>query len=398
MRKILKGAVVLLISVALFLSTAVTADTIKETNEAQTDSSSIKSSNTNPSEPIIEPVLGPTLFLQSPYPSTGYWQAYTSDINSPYICYDNFWGVNEYICDIHWWGLVGYWTGSEWIPCECTDMLFEIWFYTDDNGAPGEPVCVYTDVDPVCTYYDEYDGWTAYEWYICLQTCCGLSKGWISIRGSYHPEQCWFLWMGSPDGDGIFLQDGVGWREDDLAFELTGEGKPSIDVEKYVWDNKNQRWVDADYEYEALEVCICNDVTFKIVIHNNGEEPLRDLWIEDIMHDSLKFISADPDPDDDAYDPPFYYMWWYFPGLLYPCETIEIYITAHVEGPECSYDYNFVHVEADYCGSHIVDEDYAYVHAKEKAREFNTLILDWLQNHPNMFPLLQLILKHLGLY
>ena len=58
-------------------------------------------------------------------------------------------------------------------------------------------------------------------------------------------------------------------------------------------------------------------------------------------------------------------MLWYFPGPLDPCNTIEIYITAHVEGPHCSVDFNYVEVQAfSECDPYYVyDWDYAYVHA-----------------------------------
>jgi hypothetical protein len=183
----------------------------------------------------------------------------------------------------------------------------------------------------------------------------------------------------------------------DLAFVVTGgeECEPSIDVEKYVWDADNEDWVDADTESEALKLKICTDARFKIVIHNNGECcDLYDITVNDKMEDSLKFLSADPEPDNYAYDPPYHYMTWHFPGPLPPCNTIEIIITAHVEGPGCSTDFNYVQVVAhsDCDPPEVNDEDYAYVHAK-KGRSVDTTFLNFLQQRfPNLFPLLQKIL------
>ena len=171
--------------------------------------------------------------------------------------------------------------------------------------------------------------------------------------------------------------------------------EPSIDVEKEVFDSETGKWVDADTENEALDVPICNDVTFKIIIHNNGEIPLENIHVSDAMHDSLKYISADPEPDDFQYNPPFYNIWWIFPGPLPVGETITVYITAHVEGPECSIDYNYVMVTAYAGGTSASDEDYAYVHAYKKSRELNSPILNFLQSHPNLFPLLQKLLQQL---
>ena len=183
--------------------------------------------------------------------------------------------------------------------------------------------------------------------------------------------------------------------------EITGEAgcEPSIDIEKYVWDEENQDWIDADTMDEALDVPICNDATFKIVVKNTGNCPLFGVNISDHMHDSLKFISADPEPGDVWYDETNseWRMWWFFPDEIFmPDETIEITVIAHVEGPKCSYDYNWVLVGA-ICehGTYVEDEDTCWVHAYEKAKVFNSPILNFLQNHPNMFPLLQLLLQRL---
>jgi hypothetical protein len=228
--------------------------------------------------------------------------------------------------------------------------------------------------------------------------------GWISIQSTGSPNGCWFLWAGSEDGDLYSYQDGGDPPEKtyDMAFQLTAWGEecdPCIDVEKYVLD-KDGNWVDADTEDEAIDIKICKDATFKIVIKNCGDVPLTNIVVKDKMHESLKFINADPEPDEWYYEDPFYYIDWYIPGPLPVDESIEIYVTAHVEGPECSYDFNYVLVEAEGCEPPEVvrDEDYAWVHAHDRAKAFNTPILDFLQSHPNMFPMLQLLLQQLGLF
>jgi hypothetical protein len=209
--------------------------------------------------------------------------------------------------------------------------------------------------------------------------------------------------VGAPGGDWYPLWDpltsGVPM---DFAFVITGGEPPcdpGIDVEKFVQNPDTGKWVDADTEDEALDVPISHDVTFKIVITNNGVCPLVDIDVSDTMHDSLKFISANPEPHEFSYEPPFYYINWNFPGPLNPGETIEIFITANVKGPDCSYDYNHVKVYA-LCGCGepgctcppVIDEDYAYIHAYKKAREINRPFLQFLQSHPNLFPILRTFL------
>ncbi len=183
-----------------------------------------------------------------------------------------------------------------------------------------------------------------------------------------------------------------------FCYELCGYEPcdPSIDVEKYIWDKKNQQWVDADTPNEALDVPICNDVTFKIIIHNNGDAPLTNIFVKDDMHDSLKYISAVPEPNNVYYEKPYWHIEWNIPGPLNPDDTIEIIVTAHVEGPECSIDYNYVYVEALGCGQIVRDEDYAYVHAIKKGKSLDMPLINFIQSHTNLFRILQKLLK-LGL-
>jgi len=186
---------------------------------------------------------------------------------------------------------------------------------------------------------------------------------------------------------------------EDLSFDLMDYElrEPGIDVEKYVWDKYNQEWVDADTEAEALDTRTGTDITFKIVVHNDGNKQIESIEIKDKMHDSLEFLSADPEPDNYAYEPPFYYLDWYYPGPLNPCETIEIYITANVIGPLCSIDYNYVFVEADDSGQTISDEDYAYVHCGPWSTSIQASFLNWLEKHLNLFPILQMLFQRLEL-
>jgi hypothetical protein len=186
---------------------------------------------------------------------------------------------------------------------------------------------------------------------------------------------------------------------DDVS--VTGESgcEPGIDVEKYVLDLDGD-WVDADTEDEALDLPICHDGQFKIVIKNTGECELINIIVKDIMHDSLKYLGADPEPDNFDYTAPEYYMDWFIPGPLPPGGVIEIFINFHVEGPECSNDYNHVLVEGfcEECPTEIVrDEDWCWVHAYKKSKSLENPFFRFLQSHPNMFPLLQKLLKQLGL-
>jgi len=399
MKKLLKGAVVLLIAVALFLSTSVTAETVKNT---QVEKAFIKTTNTNPTDPVITPVFGPVIFSQKPYEPDEEWTFYLSDASAGYICADDFWEITEPICDIHWWGLTLFWNGASYEACDPTGMIFEIIFY-DMSGAP---VCTYQVQPPAIPtgkYYSALN-FEMYYWETDLDPCCQIDNGWVSIQSIQSPNECYFLWAGSPEGNWNGQQNWVPFPdgEDNLAFQLTAGGEPcepGIDVEKQVKD-KDGEWVDADTEDEAVDLPICEEATFRIIIKNTGDCALIDIIVKDIMHDSLKYINADPEPDSVVHTAPEWFMEWMIPGPLAPGDTITIYITFHVEGPECSNDYNHVLVEGfcEECPALVVrDEDWCWVHAYKKSKDLNMSFLQFLQAHPNIFPLLQKLLKTLGL-
>ena len=79
---------------------------------------------------------------------------------------------------------------------------------------------------------------------------------------------------------------------------------------------------------------------------------------------------------------------------LLPGETIVIEITAHVDGPDCSIDSNYVKIEReDEYGSIFSDEDYCYIHAVKKSKTLNLPILNWLQSNTKLFHLRQLLFQ-----
>jgi hypothetical protein len=172
---------------------------------------------------------------------------------------------------------------------------------------------------------------------------------------------------------------------------------PDIDVEKYAWDKKNMKWVDADTKFTALDAAIGTEVKFKIVIHNNGEYPLYYINITDTMHDSLEYLWAEPEPEGVYYNPPEYLIWWWFLGPLMPCDTIELLVGAQVKGPECSNDYNIAWAGGSGNGIFTEDEDYCWIHAYTTSRDVQRTFLQFLRCHPNMFPLMQNLIKKFGL-
>jgi hypothetical protein len=125
--------------------------------------------------------------------------------------------------------------------------------------------------------------------------------------------------------------------------------------------------VDADDPESAVDWEICTIVQFTITIHNDGDFPLYEIIVDDIMHDSLEIVDWDWQPEYLTYDPPFWHFGWVFPGPLNPCETITINIWAHVWGPHCSIDENFVQTTAwsPETQEWVMDEDSAFIHCRD---------------------------------
>ena len=307
-----------------------------------------------------------------------------------------------------------YLTGIIWIggfifaDPEPWDWCIDIYLDDGTGNFPGDE-----DVGSFCFGWDEINKTEISEriWEMEVELPYNIllttEKYWISIYGigdstptsvwGYHPDTILL-------SSAVFKSEYYGYstwtpitklvgNPADLCFQLISSGNFSIDVEKQVLD-KDGEWQDCDTENEALDVKICNDITFKIIIENTGDFPLNDIIVSDLMEDGLGYVSADPGPDDYNYDPPYHYFLWNFPGEFSPGETIEIEITAHVEGPDCSIDYNFVNAEGeDIEGNPFSDEDYCYIHAVKKSKILSLPFINWLEDHPKLFPLLQLVLQ-----
>jgi uncharacterized repeat protein (TIGR01451 family) len=403
----MKEAVVILIAVTFFMSTV--AATVNTRND-QTGNPELFNVNEGSGVGARGDIVwdnGMTYdgLLASQFDATSGLDAYPAD--------DFHFDEDTEVCDVHWIG--GYYN-----PDQAANYDWCIEFYADrgDGNAPGNlyagPYCyTWTEITTTELELGRYEMSVDLPENILFPACY---KFWIVIYalGPIPPQAGWgyhfdpvqlhmavfkSVYFGFPDWVDIAL---LGIDPADMAFQLTTkpECEPSIDVEKYVKNTDTGEWVDADTQNEALEIYIDNETTFKIVIHNDGDVPLWNIIVKDQMHDSLEFINADPEPDHYEYVPPFYIMEWFFPGPLMPCDVIEIYIVAKVVGEDCSFDYNYVLVEGiAECDptNPVRDEDYAYVHCRKKSREFTSPILEFIQNHPNVLPMLKLMIKLLKL-
>jgi hypothetical protein len=112
--------------------------------------------------------------------------------------------LSEPICDLRWWGA---YIDSSLGLCSDNQDRFEISFYEDDGGQPGDEVYSYRVVaDRQDTGFTLIYGQPVYEFSVDLPSCCPLASGWVSIQGYGGNTDCWHVWAMSVDGDGLFYR------------------------------------------------------------------------------------------------------------------------------------------------------------------------------------------------
>jgi hypothetical protein len=195
---------------------------MSEMGQFQLDISDGESCQPPPATPTCE---ASSLFGQSPTEPGGYWNFMASDAySSPiYVVKDNYSGITGDISSIKFWGIDIYFANG-FFECFENPTEFEVVFYADNNGAPGDPVAVYDDTispEPTGLYYYNFE---LNEYNIPLVPSCTLSQGWVSVQGisvGGTIGNCWFYWANSQMGDGVGLQNDSLTGED-MAFCLQG--------------------------------------------------------------------------------------------------------------------------------------------------------------------------------
>jgi hypothetical protein len=154
------------------------------------------------------------------------------------------------------------------------------------------------------------------------------------------------------DSDG----DGIGDACDETPFP------PAVEIQKWV---KYKAEPASEYRKEIDDANICNNVTFKIAVHNDGSGTnLTGIVVTDVRNCSLGYIEGSASIPPTIYEdhcPDNQTIIWQFPGIwLEPCEYINITFNAHVD--ECCNDTNYVRVEAENeTGYSVSDEDTVWV-------------------------------------
>jgi hypothetical protein len=157
---------------------------------------------------------------------------YTSEAAAGLQRWDNFTSVpGAVVTELTWFGFDLFFNGMTFSECVETDNTFQITFHPDDNGAPGPAACSYF-LQATSTPAIVLENYVINEYHVTLPTPCAFSAGWVSIVGFGDPT-CWFLWLGSHDGDGLSLCDNCQSHVQgaDFSFCLGGIISPAGDLD-----------------------------------------------------------------------------------------------------------------------------------------------------------------------
>ena len=229
-----------------------------------------------------------------------------------------------------------------------TDILSDSLEYADTatvNGEPWEP----TIVSP-----NEFV-WEFPEW--VLEPCET-----ITIEFDTHVIKCG-VDVNTQTVTAVCVETGEEVFNEDTATVVVPP-KPGIEVNKTVWDQESQAWVE-ETTAEISEI-----VRFRCEIHNNGTCcPLTNFVVTDILSDSLEYAdtaTVNGEPWEPTIVNPNEFMWEFPEWVLEPCETITIEFDALVI--KGGYDCNVQNATA-ICvetGVAVSDEDTACVDVPEK--------------------------------
>jgi len=114
------------------------------------------------------------------------------------------------IVAVRWWGTYyDFSAGETGAPCAPATPTIDLRFWNENNGAPGANVAAFRD-DLTGSEVLELDGQKYIEYNAPLPEPVRLRSGWVSVRGFDRFDAdaaCSFLWMRSPVGDGVAIQE-----------------------------------------------------------------------------------------------------------------------------------------------------------------------------------------------
>ena len=153
-----------------------------------------------------------TLYGQTASIATDLWEARFSDrhIGPPITIFDNIPDVHGTVCGIDFMGFDLILNEGLFQEADEDSMSFLVKFYADDlEGQPGELLYSFA-VIPEKTEIGQFSNMTLNYYHGLLEECYAIDGGWLSIQGLSIglPEDCFFLWLSSQDGDALCYQGG----------------------------------------------------------------------------------------------------------------------------------------------------------------------------------------------
>lgn len=181
------------------------------------------------------------LFGQLPYLPDESWGGNLSDLETPFLQYDNY-AVSAPIGKVRFWGFMADFDNGN-APCTDDTLLFEVTFIdsTPLNSATYYVACVPTVYPPL--YIGLYP---LHEFVAVIDPPCTLTDGWVRIAGFSDPS-CEFFWSTTISGDGVSgrqqFSGGAPTTAAERAFCLGGACM--VDSVTLIWDapgNATLRW------------------------------------------------------------------------------------------------------------------------------------------------------------
>lgn len=127
--------------------------------------------------------------------------AYTSSQDAEVTNYQSFSGIGEPIGEFTMWAIQAFYESS-WTPCYSSTMEFDIVFYKDNNGLPGDVVHSETQILQAIPDPDvDFGTFTVVKLHAILENPVSINAGWFSVESKNSPT-CWSLFVNSPDGQG----------------------------------------------------------------------------------------------------------------------------------------------------------------------------------------------------
>jgi hypothetical protein len=289
--------------------------------------------------------------------------------------------------------------GGYWYPGGDYDFDWNISFYTDrgDGNAPG--AMIYQQVFPNAMVHETFvgeiwDGWMFSYWVDLADPIpfTGGEKYWISIRGigEYFPRAYWgihwpmvmheVVWKSSYWGYLDWTSGSDVWGTVvDCCFQLTGDGDPPV--------------ADLDCEGDLLWDVVPPGtfVNSTIMIYNNGDVGSMLRWEVLSVPNwgtnwTLNWIEINPSGP-----------WVCSTNYGYVGITIPEEITVEVKAPDIKnkkFTGEIILVNSDdpndTCSINVILNT-------PRFKTMNNPILQFLENHQNLFPILQLFIEKLGL-